>query len=167
MLGEGGVRTVIVIAVATLAAAPAWAQDAAKEQSAELLFQEGQQLIKDGKLAEACPKFEQSLRLDPAIGTLLSLAHCYDLSGRAASAWATYVEAEAMARSKKDPRQRGAHDHVGDLAPLVPKGNVLPGEEITLRLAVWDANDGVMDSLVLLDAFEWSPTTITPGTTSP
>ncbi len=63
-----------------LGASPASAQDAAKKKkSAELLFQEGQQLIKDGKHAAACPKFEQSQKLDPAIGTLLNLAHCYEL----------------------------------------------------------------------------------------
>ncbi len=50
---------------------------------------------------------------------------------------------------------------------LTTSGNVVPGEEITLRIAVWDAGDQVMDSLALVDAFQWSPDTITPGTRAP
>lgn len=116
------VRSIIVIVLIARAASPASAQDAGKKKdSAELLFQEGQQLIKDGKIADACPKFEQSQRLDPAIGTLLNLAQCYELLGRVASAWSSYVDAESMARDKKDKRQKGAHARAAELAPLVPK----------------------------------------------
>jgi hypothetical protein len=44
-------------------------------------------------------------------------------------------------------------------------GNVTPGEIATLRLALWDTADGVQDSLVLLDQFEWSSEETTPGLT--
>jgi hypothetical protein len=45
------------------------------------------------------------------------------------------------------------------------RGNVVPGEVITLRFAVWDTGDATSDSVVLLDNFAWSPDTTTPGTT--
>ena len=47
---------------------------------------------------------------------------------------------------------------------LTVLGNVVPGETITLRMAIWDTSDGTSDSLVLLDNFQWSATIATPGT---
>jgi hypothetical protein len=46
---------------------------------------------------------------------------------------------------------------------LFIRGNVVPGETITLRFAIWDTGDGMIDSVALLDNFVWSPNTITPG----
>jgi hypothetical protein len=46
------------------------------------------------------------------------------------------------------------------------RGNVVPGETITLRLAIWDVGDGTYDSLVLLDNFRWSYNEVTPGVAS-
>jgi hypothetical protein len=121
---QGGVQvktfgTLFVLASVMAAVSVASAGDAKK--TAELLFQEGQTLVAKGKYDQACPKFEESQRLDPAIGTLLNLAHCYELSGRVMSAWSSYVDAETLARQKKDKRAKGAHDHAADLAPMVPK----------------------------------------------
>jgi hypothetical protein len=48
---------------------------------------------------------------------------------------------------------------------LVMRGNVVPGEIITLRFAIWDTSDSLYDSLVLLDNFQWLSQTITPGMT--
>jgi hypothetical protein len=48
---------------------------------------------------------------------------------------------------------------------LVMRGNVVPGETINLRLALWDTSDGIYDSLVILDNFRWSSDVVTPGTT--
>ncbi len=42
---------------------------------------------------------------------------------------------------------------------LTLRGNVVPGEIITLRLAVWDSGDGTYDTTVLLDNFSWHTTT--------
>lgn len=41
---------------------------------------------------------------------------------------------------------------------LTLRGNVVPGETITLRLAIWDLGDHVLDSMVLLDNFLWATT---------
>lgn len=46
---------------------------------------------------------------------------------------------------------------------LAIKGNVVPGEVITLRVAIWDSSDPVLDSFAVLDAFEWSVESADPG----
>jgi hypothetical protein len=46
---------------------------------------------------------------------------------------------------------------------LAVRGNVVPGENLTLRIAIWDSAEGRYDSLVLLDAFRWSLDPIEPG----
>ena len=38
---------------------------------------------------------------------------------------------------------------------LEVKGNIVPGEEFKLRMAIWDTNDHVLDSMVLIDNFQW------------
>ena len=38
---------------------------------------------------------------------------------------------------------------------LSTQSNIEPGEEITVRFAVWDAGDHVLDTTVLLDRFQW------------
>jgi hypothetical protein len=43
------------------------------------------------------------------------------------------------------------------------RGNVVPGEVVELRLGVWDTADGLYDSVVLLDAFQWSVALAEPG----
>lgn len=67
---------------------------------AEALFREGVALKKAGKLSEACPKLEESYKLDPAGGTLFALADCLEAQGRVASAWARFGEAKEFARRK-------------------------------------------------------------------
>lgn len=47
---------------------------------------------------------------------------------------------------------------------LTTTGNVVPGEIITLRIAIWDTSDEMLDSLALIDAFTWSAEGSDPGT---
>lgn len=48
---------------------------------------------------------------------------------------------------------------------LTLRGNVAPGEVMEIRLAVWDTGGHIFDSLVLLDAWEWSLDAAEPGVT--
>ena len=47
---------------------------------------------------------------------------------------------------------------------LVTSGNVKGGEVITLRIAIWDTSDGILDSTALIDNFQWSVDASQPGT---
>jgi len=67
--------------------------------AAEALFEEGRKLVAAGKYADACAKFAGSEEQDPSAATLLNLASCWEKSGRAATAWATYREAASMANA--------------------------------------------------------------------
>jgi serine/threonine-protein kinase len=79
-----------------LARADASALDKA---SAEALFQDAMKLMADQHYPDACPKLEESQRLDPAMGTQFRLAECYEAIGRTASAWASYLEVVDSARN--------------------------------------------------------------------
>jgi hypothetical protein len=43
-------------------------------------------------------------------------------------------------------------------------GNVVAGEVITLRIAIWDTGDGIYDSAALIDNFQWKIEPTVPGT---
>ncbi|MDX2012036.1 MAG: hypothetical protein SFW67_17720, partial [Myxococcaceae bacterium] len=53
----------------------------------------------------------------------------------------------------------------GATSQLVVRGNVLPGERFDLRIAIWDVGDPILDSVVVLDGFQWLSQSVTPGTT--
>jgi hypothetical protein len=66
------------------ATTPAFSQE---ESVAESLFRQARDEMKRGEHVTACPKLEESYRLDPAIGTLLNLALCREALGNLAMAW--------------------------------------------------------------------------------
>jgi hypothetical protein len=47
---------------------------------------------------------------------------------------------------------------------LTTSGNVVGGEIIKLRIAIWDTSDGAFDSTVVIDDFQWSVDSAEPGT---
>src|SRR5512145_2755140 len=67
--------------------------------TARSLFDEARALVAAGKVADACPKFEESQRLDPGPGTLFNLADCYERSGRTATAWLTFLDVATAMRA--------------------------------------------------------------------
>lgn len=103
---------------AAIAIAPfAQAQNSTNEATASALFDEGRRLMEVGQFASACPKFADSAKLDPGVGTMLNLAICYEKIGKTASAWATYRNAAASARDKgQKEREKIARDGVERLA---------------------------------------------------
>ncbi len=133
-----------------IAAATAHAEDAGDPPRAEALFAEGRRLLAASRFADACPKFAESQRLDPAIGTLLNLGDCYEKMGRTASAWAVFRDAAAEAKRVSDARREAvATERATALALglvrltiLVPKASQTAGLEVkrdgvTVDPAAW------------------------------
>jgi tetratricopeptide (TPR) repeat protein len=88
---------------------------------AEKLFQDGRNYLAAKEYALACTAFEQSQESDPAIGTQLNIALCYEEWGKFTMAYRAYVEAERLATEKKDNRAAGAKKKVDELGPKVPR----------------------------------------------
>lgn len=88
---------------------------------ADALFQEGKQLLEQGKFLEACDKLAESDALDPAIGTLGLLAACHEQQGRTATAWREYGETAARAEAVGDERAAFARERVKALEPELPR----------------------------------------------
>ena len=97
---EGGRAAVARLALAAglAASSPSLAQDA------DALLKEGTTLMGEGKLAEACPKLEESQRVAPSAATLLELASCHEKQGKIATAWQEFIDAEAEARKAGNKR---------------------------------------------------------------
>lgn len=94
------------------------AQESADRLAARALFDEARALVAGGKPAEACPKFEESQRLDPGFGTLFNLADCYERTGRTASAWLSFLDvASQMSKSGQADREKVARDRAAALEP--------------------------------------------------
>ncbi|HSR97993.1 MAG TPA: hypothetical protein VLM79_13125 [Kofleriaceae bacterium] len=100
----------------------AHAQSADSSALAEQLFNQARDLVKANKWAEACPKFEASLRYDPVLGTRLNLATCYEHIGRLASAWGLYRESIDAAKKAGDTKRADyAQKQATALEPRLPK----------------------------------------------
>ena len=70
---------------------------AGDQAAAQVLFDQGMQLMEQRKFTEACPKFAESQRLDPGIGTQFNLADCYESVGKTASAWTNFLDVAGSA----------------------------------------------------------------------
>ena len=80
--------------------------------AAEILFEAGRAAAGRGDYREACAKFGESQRIDPAVGTLLNIADCSERQGKLVVAWDNYTQALrllaatdqrlAYARKKRD-----------------------------------------------------------------
>jgi serine/threonine-protein kinase len=150
------------VLVAILSAArPALAGDGAA--AAEVLFSEGKRLAQEGNYAAACPKFEESQRLDAGSGTLYRLGDCYVHLGRTASAWAAFTEVAAASKAaNQTARYEDAKKRADDLVPILPK--------LVIRVA--DANRSLSDLTVkrgnvVVGPGQWgSPLPVDPGEVS-
>jgi hypothetical protein len=99
--------------------------NASNKAAAEALFDQGVRLMKQNNFAEACPKLEESDRIDPAVGTLLYLGECYERVGKTASAWATFREAASLAtNSNQGDRARVAAARAQELEPKLSRLSV-------------------------------------------
>jgi len=90
-----------VLAVTGIAVAePA---DPASPTEASAIFQQGRDLAKLGRFAEACQLFAKSYELDPAPGTAVNLADCLERQGQLRRAWELFDE---VARNSQNVQSR-------------------------------------------------------------
>ena len=109
-----------------------------EKATAEAVFEEGMRLIKQGNFADACPKFELSQRVEPAVGTMLYLAECYEKTNRTASSWAMFREAASLAETSGQlDRMKTAQARAAKLEPRlawltieVAKEALVPGLQL-------------------------------------
>jgi hypothetical protein len=79
-----------------------------------------------GRIADACPKLEESQRLDPSGGTMLNLALCHEQEGRLARSWSEFNDAAVLARKDgRRDRETAANAHALALAPRLSKLTVI------------------------------------------
>jgi hypothetical protein len=116
-----------------------------------MLFFTARGLMEGGRVAQACQKFQESYRLDPAAGTLLNMAVCHEKEGKIASAWGEFRQAIAEAkRANRQERVELATEAVKRIEPDLPfvtitvaKDARVPGLEIQrngvpLQEGAWD-----------------------------
>jgi hypothetical protein len=116
--------------------------DASRAAAAQSLFEEAVKLMEAGKYGEACPKLAASEKLDPGAGTLLNLGTCYEKNAQIASAWATFIEAEAVATRAGHPDWAlRAHEHSAKLSPHLPRLAIVVSQPAPQTLKI--TRDGV------------------------
>lgn len=113
---------VLVAACVELSAASAFAEASSQEKAmASQLFDDAERLFAAGKFADACPKYAESNRVDPQLGSLLHLGECYALLGKTASAWASFKDALETAVARSDPRETRIRHRIAELEGHLPK----------------------------------------------
>lgn len=88
--------------------------------AAEALFQEGRAAASRGDHATACAKFQESNRLDPAVGTVFNIGDCSEKIGRVATAWQSFREVQQRLPSN-DERVGIAKKRADALEARLPK----------------------------------------------
>lgn len=180
-------RSARLVLVATscglLVAAPARAEDAPKTENqikAGALFSEGRKLAETGDYQHACPKFEQSLRLNVGIGAQFNLADCWERIGRTASAYALFQGAAATARAVgQTDREQVAQARAVALEPRLvrmlievratDKDLVVRRNQIVVEHPAWDTATPIDAGTYLIEASAtgkkpWSTRVTVPAT---
>ncbi|MBK8994127.1 MAG: hypothetical protein IPM35_00035 [Myxococcales bacterium] len=120
MIRSGTLALAVVLLAGVARAQPT---DVAK---ADTLFREGRALMKNGNYETACPKLEESYRLDPAAGTGINLGDCFEKQGKVASALLAYQAARALLKPG-DPRIGPVEKEIAALDKRAPR--------LTIKLA--------------------------------
>ncbi len=126
-------------------------------RNAEAAFKEGMALMKQGDYERACPRLEDSVRLDPAMAATYRWAECLERIGQLTKAWRQFTAVARLAHvAGMTEREQRALERVATLEPRLPRlvitvpdevaalpnlrivhnGKVVPPEEWTEPIAV-------------------------------
>jgi hypothetical protein len=110
----------LVVCIGILLVAGHAAAQSRDRAAGEALFRAGRQAADAGDWQKACQRFEESNRLDPAVGTVFNLGYCREQLGQLASAWQRYLEViERLPAS--DERAGLAQERARALEKRVPR----------------------------------------------
>jgi hypothetical protein len=131
----------------------------ADKATAQALFEDALQLMGAKRFREACPKLEESERLDPALGTRFRLSECEEAVGRLARAWAGFLEVADLAHgSGQTDRENVARARAASIEPKLSRVKVLVTTPDTPGLEVAHDHD-------IVGRGQWgTPVPIDPGT---
>jgi hypothetical protein len=96
--------------------------------AAQELFQQARTEVAAGRYDVACPRFEESFRLDPTVGTLLNIADCAERHGRIATALADFTDAQGQLLNGDD-RIAYVKERIARLKPRVPRLAIAPASK--------------------------------------
>jgi hypothetical protein len=150
-------RAAIAAAAAACALTPGAARADGDAAAAQALFDEATALKDKDDWAGACPKFESSYRLDPALGTLLNLANCFEKLGKIASAWARWEEAYQWAIKNGDDRAEYAKTQRDALVPKLPKLTIVvtsPAPSLSIERDTTKVTDAMYGAALPVDPGE-------------
>jgi hypothetical protein len=153
----------LALATAVSASGAAGAQSSAQDSAvAQSLYDEARKLAGSNDFATACPKLEESQRLDPTPVTQFWLADCYEHVGRTASAWAAFLDLAAVEHKtggpKSEEREKLARDRASALAPKLT--------QLTIDVPATVRVDGLViqrDGEVVRDGQWGTPVAVDPG----
>jgi hypothetical protein len=160
--------SIAIFSLILLASPVALAQaSAADRAAAESLFAEGRQYLQSGDYELACAKLEASRRLEPALGTSLNLADCYEKLGRTASAWAEFKSAATAAQKAGDAlRKNTALERAEALEPRLSRLRIMLADPSVSVLQNGEpASPAVIGSAIPVDPGTYQLEATAPGKT--
>jgi tetratricopeptide (TPR) repeat protein len=146
----------LLVVMALVAVPSAAVADKASKARADKLFEDGRSYLQRKEYALACTAFEQSQQADPAIGTQLNIALCYEEWGKLSLAYKAYLAAERQAKEKKDNRDKVARKKIAEIEPKLARLRVsIPPSADPYSIFLFDEKEVSREDLVeeqLLDA---------------
>lgn len=142
--------------------------DKSSKTEARTLFDRGVHLMRLGRHAEACSKFEASLAHFDGVGTRGKLAECYEKLGRIASAWRLYRQIRDLSKGAKAKRRRVfANKRLEALSSRLPRLTIIVGDNIDIPGFQVKNNGRPVAAIELGLAFPVDPGTQTISATAP
>lgn len=118
------------------------------------LFEEGRELAKAGKFAEACEAFQKSFAIDRAPGTALNFGDCLEKLGQLRRSWLMYDEAAREFEKLGDGRSKFARERAGAVAPRLGTLTIKVAEPAVPGLVVKVGNESLPPRAQIVERYE-------------